>query len=396
MPYSSAVSFDDMKAHLFSLDATRNMFSKTEPLEEATFETGEPGIEVEYGDKWWADGDATDPVPVWLALPHGERYQLTRQGAVQLGSTCRVNQKFQEFLPAPIMQEIVNWALRTGLGERELKLLTAGTGEYKNGDQVPLAVAQCRATISPFSNLRLLEIVIERARELFGSDADSALVDYKTYHDLESSICRVVFPAAQVLMERTGVEDDAWCAGVEFRNSLIGLKQTAITGYLFRFTCTNGMMDIEHSAGGFARRGTTPDEAYTWAQEAVDGVLGGLETTFEDVQTLVDQKVEGFVVADLGELFREYSVPRRLRSVAIETMADTGGVLTSYDLVNAVTRVANLDDLSWKDVDRLLMMGGHLAHDSAGRCSREAPCMRRLPKDWVQPEPAEEAEVVSA
>lgn len=394
MPYSSAVSFDDMKAHLFSLDAAREMFSKTEPLTEATFDTGDSGIRVEYGENW-ATGELTDPVPVWLSVPAGERYQLTRQGATQLGSTCRVNQKYQEWLPPGLLQDAVNWALRTGLGERELKLLTAGTGEY-NGGEVPLAVAQCRATISPFSNLRLMEIVIERARQLFGSDTDSALVDYKMHHDLENSICRVVFPAAQVLMERTGVEDDAWCAGVEFRNSLIGLKQTALTGYLFRFTCTNGMMDIEHSSGGFARRGTTPDEAYAWAQEAVDGVLGGLETTFEDVQSLVDQKVEGFVVADLGELFREYKVPRRLRSVAIETMADTGGVLTSYDLVNAVTRVANLDDMSWQDVDRMLMMGGHLAHDSAGRCNAQNPCMRRLPKDWAAPEPVETAEAALA
>jgi hypothetical protein len=393
MAYTSAVPFDAMRESLYSVDAARTLFARTEPLSEAVFNTGQ-GIRVMYGDDW-ATGAADDPVPVWIDVPGGERYQLTRQGATQLGSTCRVNQRQQEFLPPHLMQEIVNWALSTGLGERELKLLSAGTGEAPDGSEVPLAVAQCRATISPFSNLRMLDIILERSRALFGSDTDAALIDFKTYHDLEQSICRVVLPAQQVVMERTGHDDDAWCAGVEFRNSLIGLKQTELNGYLFRFVCTNGMMDIEHSSGGFQRRGTTPEEAYAWAEEAVDSILGGLEDTFSAVQSLVDQPVEGFVVSDLGDLFREYAVPRRLRNVAMETMADTGGVLTSYDLVNAVTRVANLGDLPWRDVDRLLLMGGRLAHDSAGRCSQEIPCRRRLPKGWQPPPVAQEPAVTA-
>jgi hypothetical protein len=393
MTYTSTVSFDAMKTKLMTLDEARTMFQKTEPLAEATFDTGTSGIRVRYGSDDWHHGEATDPVPVWLDVPDGERYQLTRQGAMELGSTCRINQGVQEFWPADVMERAVNWALRSGLGERELKLLTAGTGEF-DGDTVPLAVAQCRATISPFSNLRLLDIVLERARKLFGSDTDSALVDYKWQHDLEQSICRVIFPGQQVIMDRTGVDDDAWCIGVELRNSLIGLKQTALNGYLFRFTCTNGAVDVAHSAGGFKRLGSTPEDAYLWAQETVDSVLGGLEETLDGVQALVDQKVEGFVVADLREMFKQYGVPKSQRVRVIEAMADTGGVLTAYDLVAAVTRAANMDGMKWRDVDHLLNMGGGIVHAESGRCSKDQPCMRRLPSDWEPPqvpelEPAE-------
>jgi hypothetical protein len=385
MQYTS-VPFDAAARNMLSLDTAREVLGRTEPLAELTFRTGDPGLELTASAGWESEEELTAPVPVWLRMPDGLLLQLTKQAALEVGSTCRINQRYQQSIPPDLYEANVNWWLQRGLGgDRELKLLTAGTGADPDGKPVPVAVAQTRATVDPFSNLRLLEVVLEGVERRFGAEAVlSACVDYKFWHDLEHTGFRVVFPAVQEVVDGTRVDDDAWCYGVQVSNSIIGLKQTAVHGYLFRFVCTNGMTDTAHSAGGFQRRGSTPDDAYEWAARTVDDVLGGLEEALNGVRALTGEATAGTVVTVLNDLFREHHIPKAQQNRIIETMADTGGFLTMYDVTNALTRAANLEGLDWRAVDQLLMVGGDIARSMGSRCDGSLPsgCHRLLPVDW--------------
>ena len=361
-----------------------------ESLEGLRFFLGDPGLDISYGKNWYEDQVKTAPVPVWLTLPDGTRAQLTYQAALQVGSTCRINQRVQEFFPPHIMQDMVRYALREGLGDKtELKLLISDQpGEDETGGQVPLAVAQTRATVTPFSNVQLLETVLNAIRDKLGSEAaDSAVVDYKLWCDLEHTSFQVVLPAVQALMQGTGTDDDAWCYGISVANSPIGLKQTLTDGFLFRFICTNGAMDVRHSAGGFQRRGSTPDAAYRWAHETTTIILGDLESAFAQVQELTRHQVDDDPSLVLEQLFREHSVPKDQQLRIAEAAETATGPQTMYDLMQMVTRAANMDGLGWRPARALMALGGHLAEHGGGMCDGSLPkgCRRLLPEDWEEP-----------
>lgn len=372
------VAIDKMKSKLFTVPEIRARLAKTEPLSEATLAAGGTTHPViAYGEDWAKTG-LTDPAAVTLTVPGGEKFRLTKQGALELGSECRITRGYQEAIPANLLQENVNWWLKTGLGDKQLKLLTSGT-HHQDGEELPIAVAMCRATISPFSNLRLLDEMLEGIKRVYG--AGEVLVDYKFHHDLEYTAFRLIVPGEHRIIANERTADDTWSTGLQVKNSLIGLKQTELAGYMFRWVCTNGQIDVSHSTGGFARRGTTPEEAYAWAAENVDEVLGGLESSLDNVQELTTQPVEGAVVTVLTDLFNQYRIPVREQHRVINDMADTGGELTMYDLANAVTRAANLTDLPYRAVERLMTMGGRIAHAMGGRCES---CHRLLPEGWDQ------------
>ena len=388
MQYST-VSFDAATAGMLTVEEAMARLSEAEPEDNLRFFVGDPGIDISYGKNWYENQVKTGPVPVWLTLPDGTRVQLTYQAALQLGSTCRVNQRFQEFIPPHQLEGITRWALREGLGDKtELKLLLSGTpGEDENGDKVPLAVAQTRATVTPFSNGKLLEVALQAVRDKLGSEAaDSAVVDYKLWSDLEHASFQLVLPAVQSLMTGTGTDEDAWCYGLSVSNSPIGLKQTLVDGYLFRFVCTNGAMDVRHSAGGFQRRGSTPDAAYKWAGETAVIILGGLESAFAQVQELARHPVDDNPSLVLAQLFREHSVPKDQQLRIAEALEAATGPQTAYDLMQAITRAANMDGLGWRPARALMSLGGHLAEHGGGMCDGSLPegCRRLLPEDWAE------------
>jgi hypothetical protein len=298
---------------------------------------------------------------------------------------CRINQGYQQAIDPGLLQVNVNWWLHTGLGDKELKLLCAGTGrDADDENDLPLAVALCRSTVTPFSNLRLLDSVLDGIRHKYGEG--EVLCDYKLQHDLEATAFRLIVPGASRVITGTGLTemDDTWSTGIQVKNSPIGLKQTFVDGYLFRWWCTNGEIDVANSSGGFKRRGSEEEEVYAWARDAVDEILEGLEDhSFDAVQSLVEQPVERQVVTVLRDLFSQARLPRREQTRVLEAMAETGGELTMYDLANAITQVANSDDLPWRSREHLMTMGGWVIHTAGSRCGN---CHRLLPPDWAAPE----------
>jgi len=388
MVHANVVDFAQMREKLLPLDDVREQLASTEPLSEVAFVAGQSALAVfqnDQGGQPWYKTELTNAAPVWLDVPNGERYQLTHQAAMQLASECHVTRGYQELVPGTLLQDNVNWWLQHGLGDKELKLLVAGSGKDSFGADVPLVRAVCRHTVSPFSNLALLETMLSGLEKKYGQG--EVLVDYKFHHDLERTAMRLIIPGYERSIEGTSVHDDTWSLGLDYYNSLIGLKQTTLAGYLFRWWCTNGCTDVANQVGGFSRRGSTEEDALAWAQESVDEILGGLEHTFDQVQALTTQPVGGDVVTVLKGLFREFGIPKRERTRIIETMADTTE-LTMYELLSAVTMAANIEGLDDRDVHRLLNMGGHITHASTGLCST---CHQLLPEGFAlgetEPEP---------
>lgn len=379
---------------MLTVEAARKRLAATEPFDFTTFLTGEPGIEVTYG-KGWAEGELTAPAPVWLTVPDGTVYQLTRQAATQIGSTCRVNQKYQEWLPSERLAGNVNWALTEGLHKKngdgyELKLILAGTGRNADDtEDVPLAVAQTRATVDPFSNVELLNAVMLAIRAKLGDEAaDGALVDYKMFHDLEHTSFRVVVPMAQQVIVGTGTEDDAWCFGIEVSNSLIGLKQTVVSGYLFRFATLAGLTDVEHGAGGFNRRGSTPQACYNWAGESAEEILDGIESAFAGLRALPDHIVDGEYGSVMEQYFRLSPVSRDLQLRIVTDLEECPvGQVSMYDLAAVSAEAANLDGSTWRDVRTVHDLAGFIVHQGGGMCDGtiENGCRRLLPEDWEAP-----------
>jgi len=401
----ATVTVDDMVAEgkLMSLTTLREELGKIEPLTEHVFPTS-PDITFEIGEDW-ASAPTEQSANAYLITPGGTRYQLTKQSVLEFGAYAKMPRGLSPWMAPNIYQDFLNWAYRQGLGEnKEYKILAherpahAETGPdgqiIQVPEQAPLALAACRGTISQFSNLALLDAVEAGVRKLYGSS--EILVDsggVKFHNDLERTNLRLIVPERVRNVHHTRVSDDRWSAGVALTNSLIGVSHpgTSVSGYLFRWWCTNGCTDMLAQGSRLSRRTIAdPADAYAWAAQAVDDVLGGLESTFAHIQDLAHIPVGGGegsqnvrVGQVLSDLFNEHSVPQREQRRIMAQMAELGGDLSMYDVQQAITFAANDDSISPRTADRLLELGGYMAHASHQRCDGTLPggCHQLLPPE---------------
>lgn len=381
MVHANSVDIEEMKPKLLTLDTVRERLATTEPLSDVVFEAPQAQVRLEEG---WASGDdETALTSAWLqiksATPGGEgpatpvEYQLTRQAALEVGAFARLPRELQKSAPPDLVQTFANRMLSENLARfKEIKLLVKpGTG---------IGTALTNHTIQPFSNLQFLDILLAGIANKYGEG--EVLADYKFTHDLERTNLRLIVPGAQRLISGTRVADDTWSAGVQFRNSLTGTEPTAIEGYLFRWWCTNGCTDTLAQIGALNRRQSpSPEEAYEWAAESVEQILGGLEGSFDAVQETAQVPVEpDQVAAVMRDMFSEHQVPARSRERIITELAEVGENMMVYDVLNAVTVTANADGVSPDATEALLRLGGHLAHAAGGdRCGS---CHRILPGEF--------------
>jgi hypothetical protein len=372
------VPFDADAAGMIPVAEARARLAAAEPLAAATFWTRDAGLDALYG-KGWDEAEADAPAPAWLTVPGHGTFQLTRLAAGELASTARAPKKYQEFLSPALLTAAVNYALRERLRECELKLLLAGTGEGPDGQPCPLAYGQALATVVPFSNVKLLDIALLAVRAKFGvAAADGACVDYKLFCDPEHTSFRVVVPATA-----RDVNGDPWCYGLEVSNSLVGKTQTVISGYLFALDTTGGITDVEHSAGGFGRRGSKPDDVYAWAAAASAQCLDGAESACDGLRALRRRDVTDEYEQVLGQLFRDAPVAKVLQLAVLADVEERPGGITMYDLACAASGAANLDGRSWRDVRSLHDLAGEILHQGGGMCDGSLPrgCRRLLAKD---------------
>jgi hypothetical protein len=272
--------------------------------------------------------------------------------------------------PAELLEPHLNFWWREGLMEkpptqRDFQLLVAaGAG-----------AALTRASVNPFSNLRLLDEALNAVEDRWGKD--EVLVDYKFHHSLRKTHLRLILPNQGRAITGTGTDDDVWSVGLQIKNSLIAEEPTSIDGYLFRWWCTNGQIDCRNASGTFTRRGQGQEhDVYEWARAAVDQVLGGLEPALDAVQHTTDIVIAGEADEVLRDVFTHYRVPVSERRRIIDNMVNQGGQLTMYSVMAAITEVANDTTLETAQVENLMRMGGDLPHAATSRCEA---CRRLMP-----------------
>lgn len=383
-----AVHIDKMRDQLITLDQAREELAVTEPLGEKLI-VADSNVEFEIPDDW-TSRDVGDDEPLEGAVikvggsgSSAGEYTLTRNSLLETGSACRITRGYQKAIPPDLLRVNLEWWFhhghRTSDGdEKEFKLLTR-----ESDNQPPTVAAFTRGAVIPFSNLHLLDAMLAGIEAKFGEG--EVLVDYKFSHSVERTHMRLIIPGQRRTITNTSVADDTWSIGMQLKNSLIGLRQTILDGYLFRWWCTNGCIDTLSTSGGFSRRTAhTPEEVYEWARTSVDSVLGGLEGTLDGIQALTDIPVTDDATSVLRDLFAQYGLPVRERERVIAQMADATEP-NMYGLLNAITVAANADDVPVSAVEQLMAMGGHAAHAVTGRCSADHPCRRLLPEGYTVP-----------
>lgn len=362
------VSIDEMRPKLRTLDQLYDMIGATEPVNSHPFGPNDAQFTIHGGWEDDAEGkDGTDQVLARISLD-GTPYPLTKDALLEASSLVGINKTYAARCPAPLLQPQLNYWFSTGTKKySKFQLLTAAGR----------AAALTRHSIQPFSNVKLLDETVAGIRSRFGDT--EILVDYKLTHSLRRTHIRLILPEIGRTLTDTGTDDDHWSLGIQLKNSLIGHERTSLDGYVFRWACTNGQIDTHAQSGVWRRTGGERDnEVYEWARNAVDEILGGLEPALDAVQNLAGVPVEGEIGAVLRDVFDHYRVPLPERAQIIANVIATGGRLTMYTLMNAITQVANRDGMEPSHVETLMRMGGDLPHAAHSRC---AACRRLLATD---------------
>jgi hypothetical protein len=356
-----SITIDDVRSKLITLDDVRERLARTEPLT-----THEFGSEDHVSFKLEPDfNHGLDALPGNLAIPAyvslGQtELQLTRDALYELAAEAKMSKGFVHTYSADRVAEDLNWYFLNGIEGKTFKIL---------GIQGDRAAAFTRAAVQPYSNLRLLETALEGIEAKYGQG--EVLADYKFVHDLQRTHIRLIVPEYVRTIENTGTDNDTWSVGIQVKNSLTGLEQTEINGYLFRYWCTNGAIDTRTNSNAvWSRRGRVgrdEDAVFEWARDAVDEVLGGLEGSLDLVQQMTQVSIEGTAVEALRDVFANYKIPTAQRNRILGNMVNDDN-LTMYGLMQAVTEAANADGVSPADMDRLMRAGGELPGIADDRC----------------------------
>jgi len=356
----TTVTLDEMRDKLLSLDTVRETLATTEPISELPLTVGMTNFTLESG--WNHSIDTlkeSDAVNATVSVGSRE-YRLSKDALFQATSAVGLPAAYVKKTPANLIESNLNYWYGKGYGltdKQQLKLLIT--------KDVGSAVA--RSTVRPFSNLRLMEETLTGIEKKFGNG--EVLVDSKFHHSLARTHFRLIVPEHTFQIQDTGTDNDVWSMGLNIQNSLIGKDQTSLEGYLFRWWCTNGAIDTTAASGVWNRRseGQNEDEVYEWARTVVEDVLGGLESSFDTLQTMARTPIAGDVNQILRETFANYSLPARSRQAVISNLVEDDQ-LTAYSLMNAVTSVANATDMDPREQARLMTVGGDLVHMSSDRC----------------------------
>jgi len=355
-----SVTIDDVKAKLLSLDDVREKLAVTEPLATHEFEIGEGvafRLEEDFNHGLKA-ASLESTVNGYMSIG-GREFQLTVGALNEATAEAKMTKGFVNLYSADIVEGVLNSAFRADLGNGEYKALSV------RGNKI---AAIARGAVQPYSNLRFLDLMLEGIEAKYGKG--EVLADYKFNHNLQRTHLRLIVPEYVRVLENTGTDNDTWSTGIQLINSLTGVEQTQIHGYLFRYWCTNGATDTRSTVNSvWSRRGAVGqgDGVFEWAKDAVDEVLGGLEGSLDAVQAMTEISIEGTAVEALRDVFAQYKVPTAHRNRILNNMVNEPN-LTMYSLMQAVTEAANADDMSPVDVDRLLRAGGELPVIADDRC----------------------------
>jgi hypothetical protein len=351
-----AVTLEQMKSKLVPLEQVYTVLEQTEPIH---VETISSETKVKFSlDPNWAEGidalDGNQLVGVSMRVNGVER-RMTKNAMLQAAGKHGLGAAYIKKVPAHYIEGLLNWHFSGGMGGTQLSMFTVK-------DNIS---AFSKPSLTPFSNLQLLDSTVEGIRNHFGSDLP-IFADYKLRNDLQKTNVRLIIPTTERVIRDTGMsdvpngEDDVWLAGIHLSNSAVARGQTSLEAYLFRWWCTNGATTEMNDVGRWDRRANgQQDDVYSWARDTVDEVLGGMEHKFEEVQALAALNVAGNTAEILREVFSTYGVPVSQRNDIRERLLEAEN-LTMYTIMQAITQTANDDDLDDKRRDTLMRIGGAL------------------------------------
>lgn len=364
-PVAPAIRVDDMRDKLYTLDMVRNRLATTEPLNSHPFNAGKD-VRFRLMEGWNDQLEArkpTDLVDAYVTLgPEGAgtEFQLTKEAVLESSAAIGLSKAYVSRSPSHLTQKDLNFWYENGFpGGSEFQLLTTGD----------TAAALVKKTLTPFSNLQIMDNVLAGIARKYG--IGEVLADYKMEHSLTGTTVRLIVPESRRALADTGTADDVWSTGVTFHNSITGDTQTEISGYLFRWYCTNGNTCV-HNAGTWSRKsnGQTPEEVYAWAQRSVDDILGGLEGALDDVQaTVYEESANWQDFAAMAQMvFDRYGVVSKHRGLILEHLQAGNDPYTMYSLMQAITFIANESGMKPAHVEKLLRIGGDLPHVHSAPC----------------------------
>lgn len=351
----ATVTLDQMKDKLLTIEQVTKLLEKTEPLA-TTHVSADNDVKFRLQPDWAHGIDAlekTDLVGVNITID-GQEQQMTKEAALQAGAHFGLTAAYAKKLPASYTEKLLNYHFSSGMGGNEFHLLSVANA----------AAAFTKPTLVPFSNLQLLENVVDAIRERQGEDVP-IFADYKVVNSLQQTNVRLIVPTEQRVMHDTfmpdvpDTSDDVWLAGIHLRNSLIGKGQTGLEAYLFRWWCTNGATTQLEGVEAWNRRANGQnDDVYEWARQQVDEVFNGLDARFDEVQALAHLDVGANTADILRQIFTDYNVPVSQRDDIREALLSAEGQLTMYRIMNAITQTANDPDMPDARRDRLMRIGG--------------------------------------
>lgn len=364
-----AITADQMREKLLTIPQLRERLAPSEPITPVSFLAGSADDRINFViQPGWAeaatglDGDALVNASV---IVDGTEHRLTKDALLEATSICGIQKSYAERCPSLFIEPELNFWFKNSPEFAGKEYQVFATGE----DQRASAIV--KGSVQPFSNLALLDRAIEGIQAQYPNVLETdMLVDYKMQHSLRYTKFSLIIPESSRVIERTGTDDDSWSAGLSVVNSLIGAPQaqTEFAGYLFRWWCTNGAIDTRTQGGGrWSRKKGQGDEVYEWARETVNEILGGMEHLFDQVQQMVDTPVDGAVEDVLNDIFAEYKLPNAERQRVIANMLESNQ-LNMYAVMQAITQVANREDINPGHMDDLMRIGGDLPHTIDDRC----------------------------
>lgn len=359
MVHSSTVTVDEMRGKLLTLDDVRERLATTEPLTQLPFNSStDVRFRLHEGWSHGAKSRSGDEVVDASVSIGGSEVQLTQDALYKAMNQIHLPAGFGTDTPPELIEPLLNYWFRQGFGEEKEHKILAVDGVGK---------AIVRGSVKPYSNIQLVQRVLDGIEAKYG--VGEVLVDYKFSHSLDDTRIRFVVPEYRRDILNTGTDNDTWSVGIDFRNSLTGKKQTAISGYLFRWWCTNGAIDTMNQVDAWSRRGAIgqTDEVYEWARQSVDEVLGGLESSLDRVQAMTDMPIDGHTIDVLEDYYDKYKLKDDVRDAITNAMVDETH-LTMYSLMQAFTQVANSADLAPDKAAEMMRIGGHIAATSDHRC----------------------------
>lgn len=349
------ITLEDMGSKLISLDTMYRELEKTNPSATIKID-GDSKIGFTFDPDWnqqLSELADTDPVDVTMTIDGTER-ALTKEAVSQAAANFGLSASYIRKLPYNLTQGLLNYHYGRGFGDGGYNVLAVG-------DNVS---AFTRPSLTPYSNLQLLENVVAGVRERYGEDTP-VFADYKYANSLQRTDVRLIVPAQQRIMADTYMDDipeggeDTWLSGIHLSNSSIGKTQTTMEAYMFRYWCTNGCTTKLDSVGTWNRRSGGDEDVYEWARKSVDEVLGGMDGMFDQVQALARLNVNGATGDILREIFSQYEVPVSQREAIMDRLLGMEH-LTMYSIMQAITEAANTSGIDDRRRDRLMRIGGAL------------------------------------